>query len=216
MRGAVYIDGFNLYHAIDDLGKPYLKWNNLRTLSELLSGKRVKSIDKIEFFTAFFSTGDQKHERHRKYLAAQEMNDVIIRKGHLGHEDRKCISCGNQWKQPKEKQSDVMLALSVFEDALNDVYDIAFLITADSDQLASIKAVKRVAPGKKIVIVTPAGRAPSNYLDSACDDRIRMSEDHLDRSVFDGDVSDGKTLICRPATYDPPLGWKHPSQRIKV
>ena len=26
MRVACYIDGFNLYHAIDDLDKPHLKW----------------------------------------------------------------------------------------------------------------------------------------------------------------------------------------------
>ncbi|MFO1241201.1 MAG: hypothetical protein U1E64_12690 [Sphingomonadaceae bacterium] len=25
-RVIVYIDGFNLYHAIDDLGQPHLKW----------------------------------------------------------------------------------------------------------------------------------------------------------------------------------------------
>jgi hypothetical protein len=29
-RVIVHIDGFNLYHAIDDLRKPWLKWLDLR------------------------------------------------------------------------------------------------------------------------------------------------------------------------------------------
>jgi hypothetical protein len=31
---AVYVDGFNLYHGIKNLNKPYLKWLNLRSLAE--------------------------------------------------------------------------------------------------------------------------------------------------------------------------------------
>ena len=30
VRAAFYIDGFNLYHAIDRMGQPHLKWLNLR------------------------------------------------------------------------------------------------------------------------------------------------------------------------------------------
>ena len=36
-RVACYVDGFNLYHAIDDLRKPHLKWVNLWALAESLS-----------------------------------------------------------------------------------------------------------------------------------------------------------------------------------
>ena len=35
-RVAIYIDGFNLYHSIDELKRPQLKWLNLWALSELI------------------------------------------------------------------------------------------------------------------------------------------------------------------------------------
>jgi len=35
-RTIVYIDGFNFYHAVDDLGEPHLKWVDLWALSEKL------------------------------------------------------------------------------------------------------------------------------------------------------------------------------------
>jgi hypothetical protein len=36
MRVACYIDGFNFYHALDDLAKPHLKWVDLWALSASL------------------------------------------------------------------------------------------------------------------------------------------------------------------------------------
>ena len=33
MRTACYIDGFNLYHAVEALGDPTLKWTNLAGLA---------------------------------------------------------------------------------------------------------------------------------------------------------------------------------------
>ena len=36
MRVACYVDGFNLYHAIDDLQKSHLKWLDLRALAQSL------------------------------------------------------------------------------------------------------------------------------------------------------------------------------------
>jgi hypothetical protein len=36
MRVACYIDGFNLYHAIDDLDKPHLKWLDVCALAKSL------------------------------------------------------------------------------------------------------------------------------------------------------------------------------------
>jgi hypothetical protein len=44
MRDVIaYIDGFNLYHAIDDLEKPHLKWLDLNALSKRLGGKHLRS-----------------------------------------------------------------------------------------------------------------------------------------------------------------------------
>lgn len=43
-RVAFYIDGFNLYHAIDDLGVDYLKWNSLWDLAQGIIQSRSQSL----------------------------------------------------------------------------------------------------------------------------------------------------------------------------
>jgi hypothetical protein len=42
-RVIVYIDGFNLYHAIDDLRKPWLKWLDLQAMAEASCGRMRRS-----------------------------------------------------------------------------------------------------------------------------------------------------------------------------
>ena len=51
-RTIVYIDGFNLYHALDDLREPALKWVNLWSLSEKLL-RPDDSLVAVKYFTAY-------------------------------------------------------------------------------------------------------------------------------------------------------------------
>ena len=65
MRIIAYIDGFNLYHAIDDIGKPdprkpnatakrrpHLKWLNLWSLCESIAGDNETVIE-VNYFSAY-------------------------------------------------------------------------------------------------------------------------------------------------------------------
>ncbi|MEI9904239.1 MAG: hypothetical protein WDN06_09830 [Asticcacaulis sp.] len=36
-RAAFYFDGFNLYHAVDAIKRPYLKWLNLKALGRAIA-----------------------------------------------------------------------------------------------------------------------------------------------------------------------------------
>lgn len=44
MRGAIYVDGFNLYHAISDLGMPHLKWLDLWRLGSLIARGHARTL----------------------------------------------------------------------------------------------------------------------------------------------------------------------------
>ena len=50
-RVIAYVDGFNLYHSIDDLQKPYLKWVNLWALATSICGAN-ETLTKVYQFTA--------------------------------------------------------------------------------------------------------------------------------------------------------------------
>jgi hypothetical protein len=49
--------------------------------------------------------------------------------------------------KPTEKATDINLALSVYDDAVQDAMDTAYLLTADTDQAALGRALSRYAPG---------------------------------------------------------------------
>ncbi len=49
-RVRCYIDGFNLYHAIQDLGKPHLKWVDLMALGEVFLMRRSQRLDAVFYF----------------------------------------------------------------------------------------------------------------------------------------------------------------------
>jgi hypothetical protein len=65
----VYIDGFNLYHAINDLKLSHLKWVNLWCLSESLlrSGERLIA---VKYYSAYAKWLPGPYARHRQYVQA--------------------------------------------------------------------------------------------------------------------------------------------------
>ncbi len=218
MRGALYVDGYNLYHAINDLGQPYLKWLNLRRLGEILARGHSKTIERIVYCTAFFPGDHGKKTRHQYYIDALSQDHVETVIGHTTKEPLKCRleSCGHQWDVHREKETDINLALSLYQDAVSDVYDVAFLVTADTDQVSTLKFMRRFYPHKKVFVIVPPSREPSKHLRDLADGTIKMNMDHLDLSVLPAVVGQqGFRSIIRPYEYTPPTGWVHPDDRPK-
>jgi hypothetical protein len=214
-RAGLFVDGFNLYHAIDDLGRPYLKWLSLARLGARLTKPFQADLVEIVFCTAYFPGDFAKRKRHEAYVSALEAEGVKVVLGHTTREDSDCRQCGHQWKQPREKETDINVALSLFEAAASDRIDIAFLVTADTDQAATLRFMKRCFPTKQTVVLTPPGRGtPAHLQPPLATKSLRISETDLDLSVFPEMIKPTKgRLIVRPLEYRPPDGWIHPEQR---
>lgn len=215
-RAGFYVDGFNLYHAIDDLGKPYLKWLSLRRLANRIARQFKTEVAEIVFCTALFKSDFAKLKRHETYIAALKAEGVVVRMGHITQEPMSCRSCSRQWDQPREKETDINVALSLYTALSRDIVDVAFLITADTDQAATLKFVAEFCPGKRIIVLTPPGRHESTHLKNGAFKSIKLSETDLDLSVFPAMIKpDQGRLITRPPQYEPPEGWLHPDSRRK-
>lgn len=214
IRGGVYVDGFNLYHSINDLGQNYLKWLNLRKLSERVAKGHAHEITRIVFCTAFFPGDFKKRKRHEAYNEALRTVGVDIVLGHTTKEPSDCRACGHQWDQPREKETDINVSLHLFDDACQGLIDAAFLVTADTDQAATLRMMKRRCPKVKLIVITPPGRNKSKHLRDLSDANLALSEADIDASVFPSLIQpEAGRLVVRPSEYSPPPGWVHPDDR---
>ena len=218
---SVFIDGYNLYHAINNLKKPHLKWVNLFNLAKEFSRDDNSKIIRIKFFTAppIHKSLEIQH-RYLSYIKALQHFGVKIvegkfKKKFLTYKD----SSGKSFTKisHEEKESDVNLALAILEDAFEKISDKILVITNDSDISPSIRLALKKNFNLKINIITPplTRTKQANYdLIGACGDinknkkgqiffKTRMiKEFHLERNLLpEKIVIDKKNKITIPNEY---------------
>jgi hypothetical protein len=86
-------------------------------------------------------------------------------------------------------------------DAIDNLYDKAPIISADSDLLPVIKSVQHHTPEKEIGVMFPIGRSSFELRQNAGFKR-KMSEKLLKDCQFPDKVKIGDTIISRPE------GWR--------
>jgi uncharacterized LabA/DUF88 family protein len=199
-RTIVYIDGFNLYHSVDDLGEPHLKWLDLRSLSEkLLRGDQ--QLVAVKYFTAYATWRPASYRRHQRYVEALEARGVTPI---VGRFKVKTVHCHAKCRLPyithEEKETDVNIGVHLMADALRDRFDRALVISADTDLNSAVACTRLEAPAKRVDIVAPPGRKGRNSaaLFEVTKGRVRSSL--LPREII---TADGSTIV-RPPAYDPP------------
>ena len=215
-NAGLFIDGFNLYHAIDELGLNYLKWTDLWRIGEEIIPSKTERLACVEFCTAYFPGDHGKRIRHDAYVGALTLKGVAFHWGHYADDHRDCPSCKHSWVRPNEKQTDINVALSVFDAARRDRIDHAYLLSADSDQAATVSWFKAAFPDKEITIVIPPARPGSKLIrDKRERKKIQLNRDHFERAHMGSMVTDGSHTINRPFEYNPPIGWVHPDDQPK-
>jgi len=154
---ACYIDGFNLYHAIDRLERPELKWLNLRTLATSYLEKK-DSLVGVSYFTAISTWDRAKIQRHREYIAALEASGVEVVESRFMKGSRYCKAYDRWCEFNEEKQTDVGFAVRVMRDAYSGTVNRIILITADSDHIPLVSHVRERFPLINVEIAAPPGR----------------------------------------------------------
>jgi hypothetical protein len=212
MRVACYIDGFNFYHSLDDLGKPHLKWVDLWALSESLC-RPGETLGKVAYFSAFATWRPDAYARHRHYVAALKNSGVECHMARFSEQTARCNKCGATWKRHEEKETDVHFSLTFLEDAIDDIFDRAIVISADGDHIPAIRKIKTRLPRKQLFAATPPGRHKSaRGILAVCHSGMEITAGRVARHLFPQTIVDaaGQTVTTRPANYDPPPGWTPP------
>lgn len=203
-RVVSFIDGFNLYHAIDDLHLPYLKWLDLYSLSSVFISPKTEELVKVLYFSSLVIQFDKDTQKRQKdYLDALKLRNVHTILGRFKRKNEKCPLCHKMITKYGEKQTDVNIALQLLHYAYQDKFDRAILITNDSDLVPAISLIRSLFPQKRITTVVPPGRQHSNELIQVSTDKSKITLGHLERCLMDETVYDASKILSvkRPIEY---------------
>lgn len=194
-------DGFNIYHALE-ANRSYhkYKWLDLAKLASCYVTRKDQIVEML-YFTSYAIWSPSKEKKHRVLVRALQTRNVRTVFGKFKRRDRKCRVCGAIYPSFEEKQTDVNMAIQLFEAAIGDRFDTALIISGDSDLVPSIEAVKSTFPAKRIGVVIPIGRS-AQELKNLCDFHIRMSEKHLRASQLPDVIELGNNeKLERPSSW---------------
>lgn len=199
-RVTAYVDGFNLYNGMHDARGRKGLWLDLESLfaSILRPGQALAA---VHYFTA--GLDGPSGVRQRTYLEALALHCSSVT-AHIGRFQTKRITCRNchqSWRSAEEKETDVSLGVAMVEHAALDHFDMAMLVSADSDMCPAVRAVKRIDNLKRVVAVFPPRRS-SVDLAAAVDGVYRLGDRVPERHQLPNPIvrMDG-SLIERPAYW---------------
>jgi uncharacterized LabA/DUF88 family protein len=204
-RVVFFIDGFNLFHALDYFpsgSNPArfhrFKWISLRRLAMCFLTKR-NSLEGVLYFTTLATWDPAKVARHRLFIRAQENEGVEVVYGEFKRKDKRCLICGKRFWTYEEKQTDVNIALRLFQNAVLNRYDRAVIVSGDTDLIPAVDAVRSTFPGKALGVLLPIGRA-SEHFKQIADFHYKMKERHLATARLPDALTlrDGTILHCPP------------------
>lgn len=137
-RIAIYIDGGNLYHKLKGLEINNTTEFDYSGLCDLLSRKR-NIISKRYYVGVVRAKND--NQKGQKMRAAQQKlfnllknNNFCIKQGYLMQNNGKY----------HEKGVDVQIATDMLIGAYEDLYDVAILVSSDTDLIPAIKKIKHL------------------------------------------------------------------------
>ncbi|MDQ3702935.1 MAG: NYN domain-containing protein [Chloroflexota bacterium] len=206
MRTSVYIDGFNLYYGCAK-GTPY-RWLDLGKLCSLLL--RGHTITRLRYFTALVGPrpGDpDKRFRQQTYIRALEtIPGLSVHYGHfLSGPERMLVanplpgrSRTVEVVRTQEKGSDVNLATFLLMDGFRGDYELAVVISNDSDLKTPIELL-RAELGLQVGVLSPH-RNTSHALRTAASFYQPIRKGVVAASLFPGAMSDarGRTITKPP------------------
>jgi uncharacterized LabA/DUF88 family protein len=201
-RVIAYVDGFNLYFGLRARFGREFYWLDLQALALQLLGRDQELVG-VRYFTARVRNDLPAGQRQDAYLQALSAHcpDLTIIEGRFQRKSRACFACQARWITYEEKESDVNLAVSMVEDAALALFDVALIISADSDLCPAIRAVRRVRPGSRAVAVFPPGRH-SDELRRVADAVYWLGRDKLSRAQLPIKVVTAHGIeLTRPAYW---------------
>jgi len=202
----IYVDGFNLYYGA--LKGTSYKWLNIHKLCQLLLPNN--HIHQIKYFTALVSARPNdpyQPVRQQIYLRALQTlpNVTIIKGSFLSHPVVLPLAAPTPGRnsarviKTEEKGSDVNLATHLLNDAHKNEYDIAVMITNDSDLVEPMRIVRQELK-LPVGIINPQ-KQPSWALRNHASFIKPIRGWALQQSLFPNTLTDSAGTFTKPPSW---------------
>ncbi|MDX2177777.1 MAG: NYN domain-containing protein [Candidatus Sumerlaeia bacterium] len=161
-----YVDASSLYYGLAARGWSHLAWLDVQRLCESFVHP-WQELRTVKYFTSRLNDS-----LRRERVQAQSDHLDALRKccrktmifyGRFHGNPSLCAATGRSLHAPKEKRSDVNMAVSIIGDAMLGKADVFCVLTGDSDLVPVFNTVRALAGGRRIVAFFPPGRF-SNHL----------------------------------------------------
>lgn len=208
VRTNVYVDGFNLYYG-SVKGTPY-KWLDLAKLCSLLLP--THSINRLRYFTALVNAradDPQQPQRQQTYIRALlTIPNLSVHYGHFLSNVTRLPLARPDPNGPRtvevlrtdEKGSDVNLATYLLVDGFDKDYDMAVVVSNDSDLALPVRVVReRLGLPVGVLNPYPASRSVELYKVASFYKPIRKGP--LSASQFPPQLRDARGTISKPASW---------------
>lgn len=203
-RAIVYVDGFNLYYG-SLKGSPY-RWLDLAKLADMMLPDH--EVAAVKYFTAIVDS-PAGSVRQQVYIGALEAGGrVSTYRGHfLSHTKRRprstvCGQCGDRYADvviTEEKGTDVNLATHLVYDACTNAFEVAAVLSNDSDLVAPILFAREKC-GKTVGVINPQ-RHPARALMEVVDFYKKVRPGVLSASQLSAIVAEGDRKFEKPVSW---------------
>ena len=209
MRTRVYVDGYNLFYSC--LKRTPYKWLNPYSLASQQLPKN--SVNRLRYFTARVNARPhdpgQRHRQETYLRALATVPQIDLHFGHfLTHEVQMPEAAA--WKsgryQPaqviktEEKGSDVNLASYLLIDAFDDLFDVAVIISNDSDLAEPIRLVRQRF-GKTIGLMLHRSTRVSGKLRPLANFTRSFHSGALGKAQFTDQLKDKNGIFHKPPVW---------------
>ncbi len=202
MNVICYIDGFNLYHGLRSKRWRKYYWLDLWALAQRFL-RPGQTLVEVAYCTTLIEGDPAGQQRQLDFIDALKAYrpGLKVHYGHFLAKEMECFACGHTYLRHEEKMTDVNIACQLLTDAMDNRFDVAFVISGDSDLVPPVTAVRSRWPAKRVVAIFPPGRR-SDALKRACQGQLWIGEDKLRACQLPEEVPvAGGTLVRRPVEW---------------
>lgn len=202
-RLIVYVDGFNLYHGLHDSARCRWLWLDLVALARSLRPR--SSLVTVRYYTAPVLGEPAAQSRQQTYwdaLVAKNGPSIEITHGRYQTKQKRCRTCGAQWVEREEKETDVNIAVGLVMDTALGLMDSALLVSADSDLAPAVRAAWSLRPALFLAAAFPPKRF-SAELKALMPASFHISPTKIRGAFLPALVSDGQRTLLRPQKWNP-------------